>query len=86
MNHSSLRKWFQSYEFDYFFHFAAVVPVKTVESYPLSSYEVNVMGCYNICKNISLFQQNIWLFMASSSHVYRPRATHFTAKTHHDNF
>jgi len=72
LDNSSLREWFKSYEFDYFFHFAAVVPVKIVETNPLSSYEVNVIGCYNICKNISIFQKKTWLFMASSSHVYKP--------------
>ena len=67
----SLKDWFSKYCFDYFFHFAAIVPVSQVMDSPLRAYDVNVVGSYNICKNIVETQKNCWLFLASSSHVYK---------------
>ncbi|OHB44434.1 MAG: hypothetical protein A2Y13_08530 [Planctomycetes bacterium GWC2_45_44] len=66
-----LKNWFGKYRFDYFFHFAAIVPVSQVAENPLRAYDVNVIGSYNICKNIIETQKNCWFFLASSSHVYK---------------
>lgn len=68
---SGLKVWFEKHHFDYFFHFAAIVPVTEVMSNPLMAYDVNVIGSYNICKEIIETQANCWLFLASSSHVYK---------------
>jgi nucleoside-diphosphate-sugar epimerase len=67
----SLGDWFRKHRFDYFFHFAAIVPVGQVMDNPLKAYNVNVVGSYNICSHIVEAQANCWLFLASSSHVYK---------------
>lgn len=67
----SLKDWFGKHRFDYFFHFAAIVPVSQVTDDPYRAYDVNVIGSYNICKHIIKTQENCWLFLASSSHVYK---------------
>jgi nucleoside-diphosphate-sugar epimerase len=38
---------------------------------PLKAYDVNVIGSYDICKQIIETQVNCWFFLASSSHVYK---------------
>jgi nucleoside-diphosphate-sugar epimerase len=68
---SNLESWFREYRFDYFFHFAAIVPVHEVMNNRLKAYETNVIGTYNICKQVISSQPHLWLFLASSSHVYR---------------
>jgi UDP-glucose 4-epimerase/GDP-4-dehydro-6-deoxy-D-mannose reductase len=68
---TSLRDWVRKHRFDYFFHFAAIVPVSRVMDEPLKAYNVNVVGSYNICSQIIETQANCWLFLASSSHVYK---------------
>jgi nucleoside-diphosphate-sugar epimerase len=68
---TSLEDWFRKHHFDYFFHFAAIVPVSQVMDNPLKAYDVNVFGSYNICKQVIETQPNCWLFLASSSHVYK---------------
>jgi UDP-glucose 4-epimerase len=68
---TSLGGWFRKHRFDYFFHFAAIVPVSRVMDNPLKAYNVNVVGSYNICSQIIETQANCWLFLASSSHVYK---------------
>lgn len=67
----SLGVWFRKHRFDYFFHFAAIVPVSQVMDDPLKAYNVNVVGSYNTCSQIIETQANCWLFLASSSHVYK---------------
>lgn len=67
----SLETWFKEHGFDYFFHFAGIVPTSKVMDDPLKAYDVNVIGSYNICKQIIATQANCWLFLASSSHVYK---------------
>ncbi|MDP1880982.1 MAG: NAD-dependent epimerase/dehydratase family protein [Parachlamydiaceae bacterium] len=69
---SSLEKWFDNNHFDYFFHFAAVVPLEIVNKYPIKAYATNVIGTFNISKVIVESQAGCWLFLASSSHVYKP--------------
>jgi nucleoside-diphosphate-sugar epimerase len=68
---ASLNAWFKKHNFDYFFHFAAIVPVIQVMNEPLKAYRVNVIGSYNICNQIIETQPNCWLFLASSSHIYK---------------
>lgn len=71
---TSLEGWFRELHFDYFFHFAAIVPVSQVMDNPLKAYDVNVIGSYNICKQIIETQPNCWLFLASTSHIYKGKA------------
>lgn len=67
----SLHSWFKKHRFDYFFHFAAIVPVTEVQNDPLKAYEVNAIGSYYICKEIIKTQSSCWFFIASTSHVYK---------------
>ncbi len=67
----SLEDWFRKHHFNYFFHFAAIVPVSEVMGDPLKAYDVNVIGSYNICKQIIETQPSCRLFLASTSHVYK---------------
>jgi UDP-glucose 4-epimerase/GDP-4-dehydro-6-deoxy-D-mannose reductase len=71
----ALAKWFSGRRFRYFFHFAALVPVTAVEGNPLLAYQTNVIGTFNVCKQLLEAQPGCWLFHCSSSHVYQPAAT-----------
>jgi len=68
---ASLHGWFENHRFDYFFHFAAIVPIADVQRNPLRAYEVNAIGTYYICKEIIETQNACWFFMASTSHIYK---------------
>src|SRR5262245_23943304 len=67
----ALGAWFSRLAFDLFFHFAAIVPVVKVEADPVRAFEVNAVGAYEVCKQV-LRAHESWLFLASTSHVYRP--------------
>lgn len=69
---AALTAWFASHRFGHFFHFAALVPVTQVEADPLLAYQTNVIGTFNVCRQLVLTQRDCWLFHCSSSHVYRP--------------
>jgi|SaaInlStandDraft_2_1057019.scaffolds.fasta_scaffold76787_1 dTDP-4-dehydrorhamnose reductase len=71
-NTKSLNKWFSNNRFDLFFHLAAIVPTEKVSFDPFRAYEVNAIGSYNISKNVAQLMPNCWLFIAGSSHVYKP--------------
>ena len=68
----ALAGWFAGHRCRYFFHFAALVPVTKVESDPVSAFQTNVVGTFNVCKHLLATQKNCWLFQCSSSHVYQP--------------
>jgi len=69
-----LAGWFSAHRFRYFFHFAALVPVGAVEGDPLLAYQTNVIGTFNVCKQLLETQTGCWLFHCSTSHVYQPTA------------
>jgi nucleoside-diphosphate-sugar epimerase len=70
----ALAAWFGAHRFSHFLHFAALVPVGQVEADPLRAYQANVIGTFNICRQLALTQPDCWLFQCSSSHVYQPTA------------
>ena len=72
---AALGSWFGAHRFSQFFHFAAQVPVSQVEGNPLQAYQTNVIGTFNICRQLQLTQPDCWLFHCSSSHVYQAGAT-----------
>ncbi|HVN98976.1 MAG TPA: GDP-mannose 4,6-dehydratase [Steroidobacteraceae bacterium] len=72
---AALAAWFAGRTFSQFYHFAALVPVAHVEADPLLAYQTNVIGTYNVCRQLLLTQRQCWLFHCSSSHVYQPTAT-----------
>lgn len=69
---AALREWFRLHRLHFFFHFAAIVPTARVDADPVRAYETNVIGAFNVCREILRSQPQCWLFHASSSHVYRP--------------
>ena len=69
---AALADWFAGRSFSRFYHFAALVPVTQVEADPLLAYQTNVIGTYNVCRQLLLTQRDCWLFHCSSSHVYQP--------------
>ena len=69
---ATLSAWFGGRTLSHFFHFAALVPVTEVEADPLLAYQTNVMGAFNICRELLRTQPDCWFFHCSSSHVYQP--------------
>jgi UDP-glucose 4-epimerase len=68
---AALRDWVNGTELDGVLHFAAIVPLGRVEADPLTAFDVNVRGTWQLLD--ALKDRNIWTFIASSSHVYAPR-------------
>ena len=71
----AMAAWFGSHRFQYFFHFAALVPVAAVEADPLLAFQTNVIGTFNVCQQLLKTQAGCWFFHCSSSHVYQPTTT-----------
>lgn len=67
-----LARWLSGLEARHIFHFAARVPVATVEADPLAAYETNAIGTWNLCRALVLRGRPAWLFHCSTSHVYAP--------------
>lgn len=65
-------RWIAAGAFDAVIHFAAVVPVKVVETNARRAFEVNAGGTLNLCEAIRASGKKTWLFVASTSHVYAP--------------
>lgn len=70
-NDCALENWFRNNQFDYVFHFAAVVPLPEVQKNPLRAFDVNAIGTYYLCKQLVASQPRCRVFIASSSHVYK---------------
>lgn len=68
----AMSAWFSDRVFDLFFHFAAIVPLGTVNHDPVRAFEVNTLGAFQICKQLVQMNHPCWVFIASSSHVYQP--------------
>lgn len=58
-------------------HFAAIVPLADVERDPLSAFEVNVRGTWNVMEVVR--DRAPWVFVASSSHTYIPEKSLYGA-------
>ena len=71
---ATVAAWFEQHRFSHFLHFAALVPVGQVEADPLLAFQTNVIGAFNVCKQLLRTQPQCWLFHCSSSHVYQPTA------------
>lgn len=71
-NEDELEQWVESMHFSHLFHFAAIVPVNTVNNDLARAIEVNTIGTFHLCKLIRE-QSNCWFFFSSSSHVYKPQ-------------
>ena len=66
-----LKQWLESLHFSHLFHFAAIVPVNTVNNDLSRAIEVNTIGTFNVCKHL-IAMPDCWFFFSSSSHVYKP--------------
>jgi nucleoside-diphosphate-sugar epimerase len=70
----ALAEWFERRRFSHFLHFAAMVPVSRVDADPVLAFQTNVVGSFNVCKQLARTQRDCWLFHCSTSHVYAPTA------------
>jgi UDP-glucose 4-epimerase len=71
----SLDTWLSTQKLSAVLHLAAIVPTRRVELDPRAAFEVNAMGTANVLDSVRKFCSNAWVFVASSSHVYRPAQT-----------
>ena len=67
-----LKKWIQDSCPEAVLHFAALVPVQSVQADPARTFRVNVGGTANLVTALAAGSPVPWLFYASSSHVYQP--------------
>ena len=65
-----LEKWILNNDFDYFLHFAALVPVNEVEKEYKKAKEINYQASLNLIKFLKKKNKSVWFFFSSSSHVY----------------
>ena len=72
-NLTALQEWIKNSQPEAVLHFAAVVPVQSVQADPARTFRVNVGGTANLVSALDSYSPRPWLFYASSSHVYRPQ-------------
>lgn len=70
-NKKHLEKWILKNDFDFFLHFAAIVPVYKVEKEYKVARNVNYTSTLNLIKFLKKKNKPIWFFFSSSSHVYK---------------
>jgi UDP-glucose 4-epimerase/GDP-4-dehydro-6-deoxy-D-mannose reductase len=68
----ALATWGRQHKLNLFFHFAAIVPLETVNRDPARALAVNAGGAHQTCREVLRSNPSCWVFLASSSHVYRP--------------
>jgi len=68
----AVRAWLEAQCPDRLIHLAARVAVDVVERAPLDAFAVNVGGTMNLATEAARLASPPWLFVASTSHVYRP--------------
>jgi UDP-glucose 4-epimerase len=68
---SEVVSWVLDNEFDVILHFAAIVAVEEAVNNALLAYDVNVGGTINLMSAISRMKSKVWLFYASTCHVYK---------------
>ena len=67
----SIRKWLKfNKKIIYIFHFAAISSEKKCKKNIQKAINVNIIGTQNLLNEIKKSKRKIWLFFASSSHVY----------------
>ena len=71
---ATVAAWFERQHCSHFLHFAAKVPVSQVDADPLLAFQTNVIGSFNVCKQLTRTQHDCWFFQCSTSHVYEPTA------------
>jgi UDP-glucose 4-epimerase len=69
-NRKNIINWILKKDFDYFIHFAAIVPTKIVHKNYRFAKKVNYQGTKNIVDGLKKKNKKIWFFFSSTSHVY----------------
>lgn len=72
---STVNEWIKENDFDYIFHFAALVPTHLVENDVNLASKVNVIGTRNLVNSIEKNKKSIIVFYSSTSHVYQSKNT-----------
>lgn len=68
---NKLKKWIKTNEFDYFLHFAAIVPTHQVNKNYQYAKKINYDSVKTIIIELKKKKKNIWFFFSSTSHVYK---------------
>lgn len=66
-----LKKWIKNNNFDYFLHFAAIVPINEVNADYQYAKKINYNTVKIIIRELKKKKKKIWFFFSSTSHVYR---------------
>jgi|688.fasta_scaffold324703_2 nucleoside-diphosphate-sugar epimerase len=69
-NKKKITEWILNNNFDYLFHFAAVVPIKKVEANYKLAKKTNYIAVKYIVDALKKKNKPIWFFFSSTSHVY----------------
>lgn len=72
---NSLTFWLENNKIDIIIHLASKVAVNEVNNNRIEAYDVNINGTINLLKAIENYNNNVFLFYASSSHVYKSKLT-----------
>jgi len=73
-----VESWVRENDFDYIFHFAALVPTDLAKNAFDKAKEVNVIGTQYLVSSILESKKQTILFFSSSSHVYESKKTPIT--------
>lgn len=68
-----VNSWIKENDFDYIFHFAALVPTDLAENVFDRAKEVNIIGTQYLVSSISESKKPAIVFYSSSSHVYESK-------------
>ena len=70
---NEIDSWVKENNFNYIFHFAALVPTDLSESMFNKAKEVNITGTQYLVSSILRSKKEIIVFYSSSSHVYKSK-------------
>lgn len=79
-NMDDVRDWVNSSNFNIIIHLAAIVPTIHVRDNLLRAFEVNAIGVRNLADALSIKNKKIWMFYASTSHVYKSKSEPISEK------
>ena len=73
-NSKDIKKWLKiNKDIEIIYHLAAIVPTIKVNNNKNKSISVNYKGTINLYNSIAELNKDMWLFFASTSHVYKPQ-------------
>jgi UDP-glucose 4-epimerase len=74
-NEIDIYNWLKDSSIDRLIYLAAIVPIETVNNNISKAFDVNINGVIQCLKAINKNGKKIYLFFASSSHVYKSSST-----------